>query len=139
MAFAFAARGAIWVRPELLVFPRFLRMTLLHELSHVRAGRTRGPPRGAIRRILHSLASELKARAHELRGPGALKNIRIPALERALRQAGISLRLDRPFDVLVLNPGGAELKDPKLYAGLSDGAARVTPVEDAEPAAALRK
>ncbi|MDX6770007.1 MAG: S8 family serine peptidase [Elusimicrobiota bacterium] len=137
MAFAFAARGSIWVRPELLAFPAFLRLTLLHELSHVKRGGTRGPPRGALRRVIHSFFSEIRARASELRGPGALKTIKIPALERALRQAQISLKLASAFDVLVLNPGAAELRDPTLYAGLSDGAARVTPVESRDPAQAL--
>ncbi len=137
MSFAFAARGSIWVRPELLAFPGFLRLTLVHELTHVRAGRTRGPPRGAFGRFVHSFFSEIRARASELRGPGALKKIKIPALERALRQAQISLKLANPFDVLVLNPGAAELRDPKLYAGLSDGVARVTPLESREPARAL--
>lgn len=137
LSFAFAARGAIWVRPELLAYPSILRMTLLHELSHVRAYRGRGPPRGGLHRALHAFTSEVRARVQELRGPGALGKIKIPALERALRQAQISLKLDHPFDVLVLNPGAEELRDPRLYAGLSDGAARVTPVDSSRPGEAL--
>lgn len=137
MTFAFTARGSIWVRPELLVFPNFLRVTLGHELTHVLARGPRGPPRGAVRRIIHSLWSEARARVFELRGPGRLKTIRISSFERALQQAQTSLKLERPYDVMVLNPGSAELRDPKLYAGLSDGAARVTPLETPEPAQAL--
>lgn len=139
LTFAFAARGQIWVRPELIVFPRLLRMTLLHELSHLKRGAVRGPPRGMLRRVVRNFISEMRARVTELRGPGALKKIKVASLERALQQAQISLKLARPYEVLVLNPAEAQLRDPKLYAGLSDGTARVTPLDATDPSRALRE
>ncbi len=135
--FAFASRGLIWVRPELAATPWLLRQVLLHELAHMRASAPRGPPRGALRGLLSALGSELRARAAEFKGPGALKKIKVSGLQRALTQTQTSLRLSRPYDVLVLNPDSKELEDPKLYDGLSDGAARVTSLKNDEPQKAL--
>ncbi len=131
--FAFASRGQIWIRPELAATPWLMRLVLLHELHHMRASAPRGPPKGAIRGLLSHLASELGARAAEFRGARALKTIKVTGLQRALTQTRTSLRLSRPYDVLVLNPDSKELRDPALYAGLSDGAARVTSVDDDVP------
>lgn len=135
--FAFASRGQIWVRPELAATPWLLRQILLHELTHMKASAPRGPPRGALRGLLSALVSELRARASEFKGPRALKQIKVSGLQRALTQTQTSLRLSRPYDVLVLNPDSKELEDPKLYAGLSDGAARVTALNDDQPQKAL--
>ncbi|NNN04334.1 MAG: S8 family serine peptidase [Elusimicrobia bacterium] len=137
MTFAFAARGSIWVRPELAAYPGLFRLVLVHELRHWKSSPTRGPPRRGLRGLLSRAAEESYARAAELRGVGSLKSLKVPALERALRQAQVSLRRDAPYEILVLNPGSAELEDPKLYAGLSGGAAAVVARDGADPAAAL--
>ena len=134
LTFAFAARGSIWIRPEMIASPVFFRVALVHELSHWKSAPTRGPPRRGVRGFLSGLWSESRARAAEFQGPGALKKLTIPALERAMRQAQISLKLARPYEILVVNPDTAELRDPKLYEGLSDGAAKVTSLTGAEPA-----
>lgn len=137
--FAFASRGLIWVRPELAATPWLLRRILLHELHHMSASAPRGPPRGAFRGLLSAVVSEVKARAIEFKGPGALKQIKVSGLQRALTQTQTSLRLSRPYEVLVLNPDTKELEDPKLYAGLSDGAARVVSLNNDEPQKELAK
>jgi hypothetical protein len=139
LSFAFAARGTIWVRPELAKSPRVFRLVMLHELNHWKASPTRGPPRSGVGGVLARAISESRARAAELRGPGALKDIKVSALERAMRQAQISLRREKPYEILVLNPGSPELEDPKLYEGLSGGAATIVARQGAEPAAALRE
>ncbi len=135
--FAFASRGLIWVRPELAATPWLLRMVLLHELTHMKASAPRGPPRGAFRGLLTAFVSEVRARASEFKGTRALKSIKVSGLQRALTQTQTSLRLSRPYEVLVLNPDTKELEDPKLYAGLSDGAARVTSLNNDQPQKAL--
>ena len=135
--FAFASRGLIWVRPELAATPWLLRQVLLHELHHMKTAAPRGPPRGRIRGVFSALVSEIRARTIEFKGPGALKQIKVSGLQRALTQTQMSLRLSRPYDVLVLNPDTKELEDPKLYDGLSDGAARVTLLKDAAAAVSL--
>ncbi|MDE2141425.1 MAG: S8 family serine peptidase, partial [Elusimicrobia bacterium] len=137
MTFAFAARGSIWIRPELAASPAIFRLVMVHELQHLKASSTRGPPRRGLRGLLSGLLSESRARAAELRGTRGLKELKVPALERAMRQAQISLKLARPYEILVLNPDTKELSDPKLYEGLSNGAAKVTSLEGAEPAKAL--
>ncbi|MDE2490050.1 MAG: S8 family serine peptidase, partial [Elusimicrobia bacterium] len=137
--FAFASRDSIWVRPELIASPVLFRLVLVHELQHWTSSPTRGPPARGARRLLQLLREETLARAAELRGNGALPRLAIPSLERALRQARLSLRRARPYDVLVVNPGSGELSDPGLYAGLSGGTARVTTLEDAEAGRALRE
>ena len=137
LTFAFASRGLIWVRPELTATPWLMRQVLLHELHHMRASAPRGPPRGVVRGLLSTIISEVRARAFEFKGPNALRQIKVTGLQRALTQTQTSLRLSRPYDVLVLNPDSKELEDPKLYDGLSDGAARVTALKNAEPAKAL--
>ena len=43
-----------------------------------------------------------------------------------MRSAQISLKLAHPYEILVVNPDTQELSDPALYAGLSNGAAKVT-------------
>ncbi len=135
--FAFASRGLIWVRPELAATPWLLRQVLLHELHHMKAAAPRGPPRGAFRGLLSAFASEVRARAIEFKGPRALKKITVSGLQRALIATQMSLRLKRPYDVLVLNADTKELEDPKLYDGLSDGAARVTLLRASAPLPAL--
>ncbi len=137
LTFGFASRGSIWVRPELAATPFLLRMVLIHELAHLKTSPTRGPPLRGIRGFLVGFWRESRARAAELKGPNALKDLKLPALERAMRQAQISLKLARPYEILVVNPDTAELKDPKLYDGLSGGAAKVTALNGAEPVAAL--
>jgi glycogen debranching enzyme len=137
MTFAFAARGSIWIRPELAASPRIFRLVMVHELQHLKSSSTRGPPRAGIRGLVAGLLSEGRARAAELGGSGGLKDLKVPALERAMRQAQISLKLSRPYEILVVNPDTKELADPALYAGLSNGAATVTSLAGAEPAQAL--
>jgi hypothetical protein len=137
LTFAFAARGSIWIRPELISSPVFFRLTLVHELNHLKSSPTRGPPARGLRGLAATVISETRARAAEFSGPGALAKLTVPALERAMRQAQISLKLARPFEILVLNPDTKELSDPALYAGLSGGAAKVTALTDAAPAKAL--
>jgi len=137
LTFAFAARGTIWIRPELIALPAIFRLVLLHELNHWKTAPTRGPPGRGVRGLLQRAYGESVARAAELRGTGGLKDIRVSPLERALRQAQVSLRREKPYEILVLNPASPELKDPKLYEGLSGGAATVVAREGAEPAAAL--
>jgi hypothetical protein len=135
--FAFASRGHVWVRPELAATPWLLRQVLLHELHHMKTAAPRGPPRGAILGLLAHFSSEIRARAVEFKGPGALKRVKISGLQRALVQTQTSLRLARPYDVLVLNPDSKELADPSLYEGLSGGTARVTLLENAAPVSPL--
>ncbi|MEK7384566.1 MAG: S8 family serine peptidase, partial [Elusimicrobiota bacterium] len=62
---------------------------------------------------------------------------RVSELERALRQAQISLKRSASYKILILNPDSKELEDPGLYAGLSGGFAQVTTLRAAEPLAAL--
>jgi glycogen debranching enzyme len=137
LTFGFASRGFIWVRPELAATPFLLRMVLVHELAHLKTSPTRGPPLRGIRGFLVGFWRESQARAAEFKGPKSLKDLKVPALERAMRQAQISLKLARPYEILVVNADTAELKDPKLYDGLSNGAAKVTALNGAEPVAAL--
>lgn len=137
--FAFASRGLIWVRPELAATPWLLRQVLLHELTHMKASAPRGPPRGAFRGLLSAFVSEVRARTAEFKGPKGLKKIRVTGLQRGLTQTQTSLRLSRPYDVLVLNPDSKELEDTKLYDGLSDGAARVTMLKDGPAAKTLNE
>jgi hypothetical protein len=137
MTFAFAARGSIWIRPELAASPAVFRLVMVHELQHLKASSTRGPPLRGLRGLLSGFWSESRARAAEFRGAKGLKDLTVPALERAMRQAQISLKLARPYEILVLNPDTKELSDPKLYEGLSNGAAKVTALAGAEPAKAL--
>jgi len=137
LTFAFAARGSIWIRPELAATPWAFRVAMVHELQHLKSASTRGPPLRGLRGLIHGFLSEGRARAAEFRGPGALKDLKVPALERAMRQAQISLKLDRPFEILVVNPDTKELSDPGLYAGLSNGAAKVVSHDGAEPAKIL--
>ncbi|MDD5302815.1 MAG: 4-alpha-glucanotransferase [Elusimicrobia bacterium] len=139
LTFAFASRGLIWVRPELVATPWLMRRVLLHELTHMSASAPRGPPRGAFLGLLTAFVSEIRARAVEFKGTRALSRIKVSGLQRALTQTQTSLRLSRPYEVLVLNPDTKELEDPKLYAGLSDGAAHVTLFKDIAPAQTLAK
>ncbi|MBI4061829.1 MAG: S8 family serine peptidase [Elusimicrobia bacterium] len=137
--FAFASRGLIWVRPELAATPWLLRLVLIHELKHMELGAPRGPPRGAVRGLWSALVAEARAHAALLRGPGALKQLKVSGLQRALTQTRMSMRLGRPYDVLVLNPDVEELADPALYDSLSGGSARVTLLKDGAPAQTLSK
>ncbi len=93
--------------------------------------------------ILAALApgvdSKAQTPASKLKGPRASKRIGAWALERGLTQSQTSLHLSRPYDILVLNPDSKALADPKLYARLSDGEARVTLAEDVAPAPVLAK
>ena len=91
--FAFASRGLIWVRPELTAAPWLLRQIILHELRHMTAAPSRGPPRGMLRSLLSAFFSEARARALEFGGPQALQRIKISGLQRALTQTQTSLRL----------------------------------------------
>src|SRR5262249_9526496 len=50
-----------------------------------------------------------------------------------LREAQLSLKLDRPFSIMVLNAATPELSDASVYKGLSGGKARVEAVSDPEP------
>ena len=135
--FAFASRGFVFMRPELAATPWLMRMVLLHELHHLRASPTRGPPRGRFAAALLGAGAEFRSRAAELRGPNALKDVKVAPLERALAQAQTSLKLGRPFDLLVLNESSEPLRDQRLYEAVSEGAARVTAL-DADSLASLK-
>jgi hypothetical protein len=125
LSFGMTAGDAIYLRPELVKTPFLFRMVLLHELHHLTLRNERGPPSTWGGRVLLNVYSELKARAGELRGSKAISKFRVPVFERALRESQLSLKLDNPFDLLVLNPGSKELSDPKLYHSLSGGKAKV--------------
>jgi hypothetical protein len=119
MDLGFTAGGTIHLRPELAATPWLFRQVLSHELSHLRGERQRGPPTGRIQGLWRHFASELSARAGELRAAQLIARIRIPVLERALRQSQISLALARPYEVLVVNPGSSELENSAVYKALS--------------------
>jgi glycogen debranching enzyme len=134
LTFGFASGGFIYVRPQLVATPAFLRLVLMHEHHHIRQLKARGPPpRGLLAGLWARARAEFSARAQELKGPGRVADARVPVLERALRQAQLSLQLDQPYELLVLNPGSKELNDPAVYKGLSGGAARIESVTTAEP------
>lgn len=135
--FAFAAHGSIWMRPELISTPVLFRTMLVHELHHWKAASTRGPPARGVRGLLSAFWSELRARGAEFKGTGALKDLKVSDLERALRQAQVSLKRSDAYKILVVNPDSKELEDPGLYAGLSGGSAQVTAVRAAQPLSAL--
>lgn len=129
MDFGFTAGGNIHLRPELAATPWLFRQVLGHELRHLRARPQRGPP-GRIRGLWRPIASEVSARFAEFRAAKTIARTRIPVLERALRLAQISLALARPYDVLVVNAGSAELENPAIYKALSAGQAQVSVVKD---------
>ncbi len=138
LSFGLATGQTIYLRPELAASPTLFRIVLIHELHHFNHHRERGPPeernlRGAWGHVL----AELGARASEIRGPQALKDLKVSTLERSLRQAQLSLRSGQDYDVLVLNPSADELKDPAVYRGLSGGRARVQTVIGEDPRALL--
>jgi hypothetical protein len=135
--FGFSSAGYIYLRPELAATPWLFRQVLAHELRHVRGAPQRGPPVRGFKGWLRRLASELSARAAELTTAKVIRKARVPVLERALRLAQISLALARPYEVLVVNGAGPEIKDPQVYHALSGGSARVESLDSSEPQAAL--
>lgn len=137
MDFGFTANGSIHMRPELAATPWLFRQVLSHELRHLRGGPQRGPPAGRIRGLWRHFVSELSARAGEFKAAKRIARTRIPVLERALRLAQLSLALAKPYDVLVVNAGSAELENPAVYQALSGGQARVSVVKGADPQAVL--
>ncbi|MEK7388282.1 MAG: S8 family serine peptidase [Elusimicrobiota bacterium] len=139
LTFAFASGGAIWVRPELAAAPWLLRRILLHELHHIVHASPRGPPRGVIASALRSVLSEIRSRLSEFRGAAALKALTISNLQRGLLNTQTSLRLSRPFDVLVINAESKDLEDRRLYENVSGGAARLSVVSLPRPHEALAK
>jgi|CXWL01.1.fsa_nt_gi hypothetical protein len=84
-----------------------------------------------------SPAAAVDTRTPKLKGSRPAKSIPASALQRGLAQSQTSLHLSHPYEVLVLNPDSKKLADPKLYARLSDGEARVTVVEDNAPSPVL--
>jgi subtilisin family serine protease len=137
LTFGFAAGGSIWMRPELIASPTLFRIVFTHELTHWLDAPTRGPPSSALARLFGFLRSETHARVAELKGVRFAPNRDVSDLERGLRQSRISLRLTKPYDVLVLNPGTAQLSDPKVYAALSGGAAKITTLAGVTPGEVL--
>jgi hypothetical protein len=134
LTFGFASGGFIYARPELMAVPWLLRLVLIHEHHHIQALKARGPPpRGFLRGLWARARAEAGARAAEFKGPSSAGDARVPILERALRQAQLSLNLDQPYDMLVLNPSTPELNDAKVYKGLSGDKARVQSVTTAAP------
>jgi subtilisin family serine protease len=133
LGLGYHSSGAIALRPELAATPMLFRSVLAHEFRHYKELKARGPPRGFIGGIWHRSVSEVVARAIELNDVKALKDSKVPALERALKEAQLSLNLDQPYQLLVVNPASAELKDPAVYKSLSSGRAQVETVTTASP------
>lgn len=126
LTFGYSAGGMIAVRPELIASPALFRKVVLHEFHHMRSHAARGPPGlGWFKRLWRFSRSELAARNAERSGEKGLREAKIPALERSLRQAQLSLERGNPYEVLVVNPNNAELADPGLYQVLSRGQAAV--------------
>ncbi|MFA6030638.1 MAG: S8 family serine peptidase [Elusimicrobiota bacterium] len=126
-AFGLTQGGSIYMRPELACFPWLFRAALKHELSHFLGRGSRAPPapRSGLGGFFHYMVDEAHARISELASSRTLREMRMPVLDRVLREAQISLRLRSPYDVLLLSPSSDELLDPSLYRELSDGKARV--------------
>lgn len=129
----YASGGLIYVRPELAASPFLFRQVVLHEMNHLRQPRGRAPPVGRLAALARGLVSELKARAAELRGAKGLRALKVPTIERVLRQAQLSLRMSQPYDLLVLNAGQKDFADAKVYESLSGGSARVEAAQTAAP------
>ena len=136
----YAVGDTVYLRPELAFTPLLRRMVLVHELHHLKQNRSRGPPpAGSIFSLLERARRDLGARLAEL-GPAAkLRDVKVPLIERVARQTQSSLKLGRPFGVLVVNPESAEFKDESIYRALSDGQAKVETIETAEPQSELGK
>ncbi|MFA6003033.1 MAG: S8 family serine peptidase, partial [Elusimicrobiota bacterium] len=131
--FAFTAGREIYMRPELAASPWLFRRVLSHELGHLRDNAQRGPPAGRLAGLWGYIRSEFRARAGEFKSDKIVRNTHIPLLERALKSAQLSLALPRPYDVLVMNAGSPELKDPAIYKFLSQGNAHVHVFDGAVP------
>lgn len=137
--FAYALPNAIYIRPELIRTPWEFRRVLKSQLHAFgrHLGRGPPPPKSAVKRLLKGFWTQLTGRLSEVlpRTPSLP-----PAflLERALREAQVSLRLSSPYDVLL-----AGRKDGPIGSGdfewLSEGMARVqtVPLTGAAQAGAL--
>ncbi len=139
LTYGYHQGGLIYLRRELIASPLFFKMTLAHELAHLRAGAARGPPRRGLRGLGRTVLSELSAKAAEVRSFKSLAPFTLPLMDRIMRKSQVSLRLDHPFEVLVLNPASKELSDPQVYGLLSGGQAKVETVAAADPIAELSK
>ncbi|MBI3552280.1 MAG: 4-alpha-glucanotransferase [Elusimicrobia bacterium] len=133
LGLGYHSNGEIALRPELAATPTLFRSVLAHEFRHFREPSARGPPAGFVGGLWRHSVSEVSARVIELNGTKALKDAKVPGLERALREAQLSLNLDQPYEMLVLNAGSAELKNEELYKNLSSGRAKVESLTTSAP------
>ncbi|MBI3549559.1 MAG: S8 family serine peptidase [Elusimicrobia bacterium] len=132
-SFGFMYGSRIYLRPELVRTPFLFKLILKHELDHFYTSRERAPPKTwALLRGVGTFWSELRARTSDFWPSNWLRGLRIPALERVLSEVGLSMKLASSFDVLVGTGASGEWDDPKLYARLSDGKARISGMEIGE-------
>lgn len=127
-SFGFWLARSIYLRPEIVRVPWLLRQVLKHELRHYGAHFGRDPPASSnpVLRFLSFLASEILSHFAELRRLKALRSMKVPAIERVLHDAQLSLDLPGPYEMLVIAPAaGQELRDPAAYGPPSGGKARV--------------
>jgi subtilisin family serine protease len=111
----FSQGGSIYLRPELVRVPWLFKLVLRREMLRSLWAPIRGPP-GILRKIHSWLAPSAES----------LEGLRVPALDRVLREARLSLRLQSPFDLLIVHPARGEMLDPSEYREMSSGNARIT-------------
>lgn len=131
LAFAFTGGGKIYIRPELVRTPWLFRWILKHELRHLKTRMDRGPPkkRKGLAWLAHFIWTELRARLGEWRRVKSLRSLRLPILERVLAEVRLSLRMSRPYDMLIVDPSAEEMRSPEVYERLSGGRARIEQLE----------
>ncbi|HAH06508.1 MAG TPA: hypothetical protein DCM05_08275 [Elusimicrobia bacterium] len=120
--------SSIYLRPELARSPRLFRWVLKHEIKHYLSNRNRAPPahRSETGKFFDYLVSEAGARLGEWRTKRSMQSLRIPVLDRVLREAQLSLRLSGPYEVLIVHPSEDDIRDPAYYKEVSNGSANVT-------------
>ncbi|MFA6577650.1 MAG: S8 family serine peptidase [Elusimicrobiota bacterium] len=127
-AFGVSQGDAIYLRPELARAPGLFQAVLKHEMGHYLQNGRREPLARRSKGLggfFRGLSDEALARAGEWHSRQWLKSLRIPVLERVLKEAQVSLRLGAPYPVLIVEPSSSELLNPSAYDVLSEGRARV--------------
>ncbi|MBI4375544.1 MAG: hypothetical protein HY549_03750 [Elusimicrobia bacterium] len=131
--FSMVRNGRIHLRPELASSPYLLRLILVQRFLYSRSIKSRAPMSWRPLELSRWFIAETKAR-----GGVALEMLGFRFLERALRQSQLSLKLDLPFEMLVLN-ASEKTRDPGIYERLSGGQAQVSYASAADPASELDK
>jgi len=137
--FGFTLPNAVYLRPELIRLPWLFRIVLRHELYHFRQHLGRAPPapERPVRRLLRAVLSEAAAHLFEI----FPRSSHLPQgylLERVLRQAELSLRLQTPFNVLLVGSETATVLASD-FEWLSAGKARVQTLRGSDAASAARR